>query len=209
MALFIRSNLALTNPLPGTPLLPTEPFTSDTFNRANGVLAGNTDARLGGKSVPWVGNAGSVSISNGSLIPNPAFVGGWFFGVAEATADIEASFVFRDSGNGSVFMDLHRSAFVVTPMPDSVRLSLNKSTAQFMKRIGGVVTTFGTASIKPGDVLTLRAKGTTFTFLVNGVVIDTQVITDPLVLAPGFTGFAGVAAADRFWAVDDLVITPL
>lgn len=211
MAIFIRASTNFTDPLPGTPILPAQPITSDSFNRSNASSLGRqTDALLGGSPLPWLGDAGTFGITNrqAAVVSSP---GVFFTGVAAPVADYLASFVVREYPTGSaVYFDVRRPQWETTPTQDAIRLALHTNGAVAVtKRVSAAETILSSQFSYPlGATIGLRVKGSTASLLINGEVMVSETVTNDSLQSAGHVGFAGAAALKSF-AFDDFTLTPL
>lgn len=204
MAIFIRANVELTEPLPETPTLPAVPFTSDSFNRPDGALGAKTDALLGGAPVAWTGPAEAFKIQ-GNRATVTGLGGAYFVGVAAPSPDVEAALtVHTRPGGAAAFMDVRR-----TVPGDCVRASIGTAAVSLLKRVGGTQTSLGEAvPYAAGDRVALRIKGTSVQLLVNGRTVTSATVTDAQLQYAGSVGLAGTAAVLDF-TVDDFTLTNL
>lgn len=205
MAIFIRSNVEFTDPAPNTPVVPATPFTSDTFNRSAGALGSSTDAKLGGKRVPWTGPTEALKIEGNRATVTGA-VGAYFVAVTAPSPNIEAAVTVaaKPAGNVAAYLDIRRPA-----TGDCIRLVIGANTVNLAKRVSGAMTDI--SSLLPyvaGDRVAIRAKGTQVVLLLNGNTVATATVSDSQLQYTGSAGISGVSTLTGV-AFDDFTLTEL
>lgn len=214
MPLFLRSDIALSAPLPNTPKLPLPAYTSDTFNRANRLGLGTTDAALGGTAKPWVGNTNVFDIVDGrAAITSEGRTTAFFTGIEVPYQDIEASFIVHARPTmEAVWFDVRRPSAATTPTQDGIRLTLEPSRAEIIlvhrAAVGGSASHGARTPYKEGDRVGIRVKGLQTQILINDQVVIDEKIDVPSLLLGRHVGFAGVNLS-RSLIIDDLIISPI
>lgn len=211
MVLFIRSDIALSSPIAGTPILPAPPYTSDSFSRADSSSLGQSDAARGGTSRPWLGTATTFGITNQRAVVKSDNAVTFFTGFQPEFLDVEVAFVIHEKPTtDSVWLDVRRPLAAVNPTQDAIRLAVGTSgNLQLMTRVSTIGANVGAAiKYSAGDRVALRVKGTQVQLSLNGDVLLTETVADPQLQTGRHVGFAGTQNSKSF-AFDDFVVSPI
>lgn len=205
MARFTRSNVAIRNVLPGTPVAPAPTVLSDTFNRANttDIVGQLSNAALGGIQRAWEGFGTGVGITDKRLTRSIG-TGLWFAGLPVDTTDFEFSFTYAvPAVAGSTFYVVFRKD-ALPGTPDEYRLQFGRSSFNTSKRVGGTVSSLNpSTTCEAGARFNVRLKAGRLVIRVNdAVVVD---VHDSSITGPGYVGVAG-GNIDPGFGIDDFVI---
>jgi hypothetical protein len=180
---------------------------SDDFNRANGAIGANYDSVNGGLNVISNQVRGT---NNGQLNLSTVKTS-----VVDFTNDHEAQITIAAAVGSDLAGPMVRSAGTTANgyyLYCDIFAATNR---RLFKVVAGTRTIIGTVniSVTAGDVLKLRAVGTTLTVYKNGTLIDTVLNqTDHTTGQPGMAyewGNSGGTRIDNFSAADVSTATPI
>lgn len=207
MARFTRSNVAIRNVLPGTPVAPAPTVLSDTFNRANttDIVGSLTNSALGGLQKRWEGFGGGLAIKSNRAVPSGS-TSSWAAGVRVDSPDLHASVTITEAVSaGSLYMDVRRENLNPGATPGSYRVQFFETTFVVTYRSeNGAARLIDHTPYRPGSRVGLKVQGPTISLYVDNVLMSQ--ITDTAVSNAGYAGLAGTASTAGF-ALDDFVIT--
>lgn len=181
--------------------------TSDSFDRADGALAGSsTDAALGGVAKAWTAVTAAFRILGNTLVRNAAsaVIAGFDAGVVDVqvTAKVAA---LPASGD---FIVLYGRAGSVAATVDSYRVTVSGTGVMTLQRsVSTTVTTLASTApgvVMAGDVVGLRADGTTIDLVRNGAVVAS--VTDSGVTSGSYVVVRLTGTVGTSGAMDDLKV---
>lgn len=206
MARFTRSNVAIRNVPPGTPVAPAPTVLSDTFNRANttDIVGSLTNAALGGLQKRWEGYGAGLGIKSGRATRSEG-TSSWAVGVKADSADLYASVTITDALTaGNLYMDVRRANLDPGATPDGYRVQFFSGTVLVTYRsAAGGAQLIPPAPYRPGSRVGLRIQGSNLSLFVDGSLVGRA--TDSSVPSSGYVGFAGTNTSAGF-AFDDFVV---
>lgn len=199
MPIIITADVALSAPLPNTPMtpLPNPVLTSDTFtggDRTN-ITGRVTDCGLGGLPVSWT-SSGGVRVVGGYLAPPATEATGVAY-VPAASADVEVAAVVHQmpSSDGQLTLIVRAANTSSDTSNNGWRMSIGSGgNINLARRSGGTTTSVATVpegTVVVGDRVALRCVGNKITVLVNN--IQRAVVTDAAVAVGAFAGLSTYA----------------